>query len=137
MKVALISCVSKKLDRPARAQDFYISPLFRGSLRYAQDLGAEKILVLSAKYGLVDLEKVIELYDETLKTMNVAARKAWTEAVLRDLRLASDLRMDHFILLAGEVYRKFIVPELASYEVPLAGFGIGRQLSFYASRRVE
>ena len=50
----------KKKDGPAKAKDMYISPLFKGAYRYAHKLSADKIFILSAKYGL--LEEMDEPY---------------------------------------------------------------------------
>jgi hypothetical protein len=61
-KVVLISCASKKLPHKAKAKDLYISPLFKKNLAFAHFLRADKIFILSAKYGLLSLEQVIELY---------------------------------------------------------------------------
>ena len=68
--VVLISCVKKKLGYAAPAKDLYISPLFRLSWKYAQTRNPNKIFILSAKYHLLDPEKVVEPYDQTLKRMN-------------------------------------------------------------------
>ena len=70
-KIVLISCVSKKLPYKAQAKQLYISPLFKKNLAYAQQLKPDAIFILSAKYGLVDLEQVIEPYDLALKSINV------------------------------------------------------------------
>jgi len=65
----LISCVSKKLDRKAKARELYVSPLFRLNLKYALSLRPDKIFILSAKYGLIGLNDEIEPYDITLNKM--------------------------------------------------------------------
>ena len=51
MRIVLISCVAKKKSTPAKAKDMYVSPLFKGAYSYAHKLGADRIFVLSAKYG--------------------------------------------------------------------------------------
>ena len=65
MRVVLISCVSKKKDTPVAAKDMYVSALFKGAYKYAYTLGADKVLILSAKYGLLEETDVIEPYNET------------------------------------------------------------------------
>jgi hypothetical protein len=35
-----------------------------------------------------------------------------------------------FLILAGQKYRKNLVPDLPSCEIPMAGLGIGEQLHF-------
>ena len=129
-KVVLISCVSKKLPRKAKARDLYISQLFRKSLKYAQQLSPKEIYILSAKYGLVPLDKEIEPYDVTLNNMSVQERKSWASKVIPQLREHCDLEKDHFVILAGQKYRQYLLPKLKSYEVPMEGLPIGKGLQF-------
>ena len=131
MIVALISCVSKKTLHSAMAKDLYISPLFRGAYKYAKKQCADKIFILSAKYGLVSENKIIDSYDETLNTKSKIEIIKWAENVLLDLSKEADLKKDRFLILAGEKYRKFIIGELENYTIPLKGLSIGKQLSYY------
>jgi hypothetical protein len=128
--VALISCVRKTLSHKARARDLYISPLFRLNLLYAQQLAPSKIFILSAKYGLLRLDEEIEPYDVTLNTMSAKERKIWASKVLAQLRECSDLARDRFIIFAGQKYRQYLLPHMNSYDIPLLGLPIGKQLQF-------
>lgn len=127
-KIVLISCVSKKLPHEARAEDLYISPLFKFNLRYAKQLNPDAIYILSAKHGVLELDVKIDPYDITLNEMRVAERRAWSEKVLAQLAMHADLQRDHFVFLAGQNYRKYVVPHLVSFAAPLEGLRIGRQL---------
>ena len=129
-KVVLISCVSKKLNYKARAEDLYISPLFRYSLAYSRKLKPDAIFILSAKYGLIDLDEIIEPYDETLIGKKAEEIKKWSENVIGQISGRYDLKKDKFIFLVGANYRKYILPHVVDYEIPLKGLGIGEQLSF-------
>jgi hypothetical protein len=133
-KIVLISCVSKKLLHPAKAQDLYTSPLFRLNLEYARKLKPDAIYILSAKHGLLALNSEIAPYDTTLNKLPSRQVQAWAHQVLRQLEEHENLSEDHFVLLAGQKYRKFLVPMLASYEVPMEGLTIGRQLRFLSER---
>ncbi len=71
----VIPCGGAKLDRPAPARDLYQGSLFRHALRSVlkcieldeqAGLGKGRVLILSAKYGLVQLDDVIEPYDLTM-----------------------------------------------------------------------
>jgi hypothetical protein len=126
-KVVLISCVKSKLNVPAKARDLYTSDLFRSALQYAYYLKADKIFVLSAKYGLVELDQVIAPYEMTLNNMG-EPQKAWAGAVIRALSKKTDLQSDLFIILAGEKYRKYLLPSIKQYEIPLEGLTFGQQL---------
>ncbi len=127
-KIVLISCVSQKLHYRSKAKDLYISSLFKKNLAYARKLIPDAIYILSAKYGLLDLETVIESYNLTLNTMSAAENRAWAGTVLQQLGRVADLKNDHFIFLAGEKYRKNLLPQISFYEIPMEGLTIGRQL---------
>ncbi len=43
----------------------------------------------------------------------------------------ADPKTDEFVFLAGERYRKYLLPLLKNVSVPLQGMGIGKQLAFY------
>lgn len=136
-RIVLISCASKKAHHAAKAKELYISPLFAGNLRYARSLKPDHIFILSAKYGLLELDREIEPYDMTLNDMGSAQIKAWAGKILAQLKENVDLQRDHFILLAGEKYRKYLTSHLASYEIPLQGMPIGKQLQFLAAQTHE
>ena len=129
-KIILISCASKKLQEKARAENLYISSLFKLNLEYAKSLKPDKIFILSAKYGLLDLEEEIEPYNLTLNNMKDDEIKIWAEKVLEKLKKRADLNSDEIIFLAGEKYRKYLIPEIKNFQIPLKGLGIGKQLKF-------
>jgi cytoplasmic iron level regulating protein YaaA (DUF328/UPF0246 family) len=127
-KIVLISCASQKRSSRSKAKDLYISALFKKNLAYARRLNPDTIYILSAKYGLLDLDTEIEPYNLTLNTMSAGNIRNWAERVLQQLREVVDVRQDHFIFLAGIKYRKYLIPHLVSYEIPMEGLTIGKQL---------
>jgi len=129
-KIVLISCASKKKLEKAKAKDLYISLLFKLNLEYAKSLKPDKIFILSAKYGLLDLEEGIEPYDLTLNKIKDKEIKIWADKVLEQLKEKVDLKQDEIIFLAGEKYRKYLIPEIKNYKIPLKNLGIGKQLKF-------
>ena len=128
--IILISCVSKKQSHTSKAKDLYISPLFRKNLAYAQKLKPDAIYILSAKYGLLDLDTEIEPYDLTLTDMPADEVKAWAKKVIEQLSAATNLKQDHFVFLAGAKYRKYLLPNISSFEIPMEGMPIGKQLQY-------
>ncbi len=136
MKVVLISCVKKKLSYSAKAENFYVSPLFRFNLEYARSLDPEAIFILSTKYGLVSLDQELDPYNLTLNAMGESQKKVWAERVITDLGKKADLVQDHFIFLAGMNYRKYLIPSLHSFEIPLEGLSFGKQLQ-ELKRRID
>ena len=127
-RIVLISCVKTKLPHKVKAKDLYISPLFKGYLAYAIKQKPDMIFILSAKYGLLDLDAEIEPYEYTLKGKPEKLKKEWAHKVLRQLSERADIRKDHFIILAGNDYRTHLIPSLFSYEVPLEGVPFFTQL---------
>ncbi len=129
-RIVLVACAQQKLAHPAKARDLYVSSSFRSSLAYAESLNPDAIFILSAKHELVRLDQELAPYDKTLNGKSPAVVRAWACAVLSQLRSVADLERDTFILLAGERYRRDLVPHLRHAQVPLAGLGIGKQRQF-------
>lgn len=129
-KIVLISCVSKKQSVTSRADEMYISSLFKLNLQLAKKLRPDYIFILSAKYGLITLEDIIEPYDLTLNKMSKIDRINWAKKVLNELQQQTNLQKDHFIILAGNRYREYLIQHFNSYEVPMEGLKIGQQLQF-------
>lgn len=122
--------MSQKLTHRAKAKDLYISPLFKYNLLYAQILKPDKIFILSAKYGLLDLEKEIEPYNETLNSKTSNEIKQWSKDVISDLKKEMNFENDEVIFLAGEKYRKYLINQIQNYKIPMKGLPIGKQLQF-------
>jgi hypothetical protein len=129
-KIILISCVSKKLPQKAKAEDLYTSPLFRYSLEYAKSLRPDSIFILSAEYGLLPLDKEIAPYNKTLTKMSEKEIKMWANDVIGQLKQHADLQKDEIIFFAGQKYRKYLLPHIKNYEIPLDRLSIGRQLNY-------
>ena len=106
----------------------YTSTLFKLNLKYAKSLKPSEIYVLSAKHGLVDLDREIEPYEQTLNKMKAAEVKEWAYMVLQQLRSVTSLDETEFIFLAGIKYRKYLLPNIKNAVIPLEGLRIGEQL---------
>lgn len=136
-RIILISCVKDKLKTPAKAKDLYISDLFKKSYRYAQLLNPDNIFILSAKYGLLEPEQIIEPYDETLKTKSIAEIKEWSRKVISVLNEKTDLDKDVVIILAGSKYYKYLLPYIRNYKLPLGILPFGPRKSFLKQKIEE
>lgn len=118
--IYLISCTRRKLSHKAKVRDLYQeSPWFKSVLNYAEKQKHDAIYVISAKHGLLPLEKEIEPYDVNLNDFSESENKEWAERVLKDLAKVADLDNDKFIILAENTYRKNLVIKLKNYEIPL------------------
>jgi len=69
----LVGCGARKLAHAAPAKDLYTGPLFRAARAYAE-AHADAWYVLSAKYGLVHPDRVIEPYNVYLPKLNAVER---------------------------------------------------------------
>lgn len=130
--VALVSCVSAKLSRPAPAGDLYASPLFLKAREYAKR-AAHSWYILSAEHGLLAPTTIIEPYEKTLNTMGRSARREWASRVGRQLQSVLEPG-DTALFLAGQRYREEMESPLRArgviVEVPMQGMRIGEQLSW-------
>ena len=151
MKIILISCSKNKLElRPGQkvyAKDLYVSNLFKLSYLFAQkeiDCNrADKIYILSAKYGLLDPFDRICTYNLTLKDMTVQKRKEWSSFVLNQMRKIGLNNNDQFIFLAGERYFEYLINNnnsqdlsegIRHYHLPLKGMRIGERIRWLAGQ---
>lgn len=139
MRVALVSCVKSKLDRPAPAKDLYTSALFRALRAYAED-NANEWFILSAEHGLVEADQVLAPYERTLNRMPKTQRDEWAARVKDELAARVPTSAD-VMILAGERYREALVPFLRGrghrVEIPLEGLSFGRQLQRLKELRGE
>lgn len=133
-KIVLIACASSKLDTKCEAQFLYDSALFDKSLNYSKLIKADKTFILSALHCLLPLNKEIEPYNKTLNKMSDVEVREWSNKVIEQLREEADLENDTFIFLAGNNYRKYLVPHLQKVEIPMEGLKIGKQLQWLSNQ---
>lgn len=131
-KTILVACGSKKQKHKIEAEYLYTSSLFRKSRDFAR-FSNHPWYILSAKYGLVNPNSVIEPYDVSLKNLGSEKRKIWAKNVLNSLKNV-DVSGKIFVFLAGKSYRENLIPVLKklgySIEIPLEGLPIGKQVSW-------
>lgn len=120
----LVSCVSVKLNHPAHARDLYCSHWFRAARKYVESLDG-RWRILSAKYGVLHPDAIIEPYEMTLNTMSPHERGVWGLKVRGQMPEA-----ERYVLLAGKRYAEHLIDVLRP-ELPLKGLGIGQQLAWF------
>ena len=120
------------MDSPCIARDMYISDLFKKSLTYAeQAYDSATIYILSAKYGLLELNQQIDPYELTLNTMNKRQRLEWADKVLQQCGEKGISFDEPVVFLCGKRYREFLMDKFKNTTAPLGNMGIGKQLAFY------
>lgn len=137
-KIVLLSCTKSKLDKPAPAKDMYSpSPMFQKTKAYGETLKPDKMFILSAKYGLLPMDKQIEPYDLTLKTMKADEKSKWGDTVKQQMSQAGvNPQSDKFVFLTGSEYMKPLaefIPE-ENVEKPMEGKRMGERLSWLNSQ---
>ncbi|MFC7393578.1 DUF6884 domain-containing protein [Scopulibacillus cellulosilyticus] len=133
-KIGLLATARKKSNTPDKVIDFYKSPLFIKSVQYAQN-HYDRFYFYNAKDGLLLPDQIMSPYDVSIKTFTIQEKKRWGQKVIKAF-LTYESPQDKLIFLhGGQVYRKFLEPELRKqgyiFEVPLKGLGIGKQLKWY------
>lgn len=136
MRIAFVSCTKLKESFPCMARQMYQkSTLFRKATKYIEQNNYDDWFILSAKYGLLHKEDIIEPYDVTLNTMKTSKRKQWSELVLKQIEELF-LNITEIDFYTGFKYREFLTQALEQKgikcNVPLQGKGIGKQLEFYS-----
>ena len=132
-KIVLIACVRSQLPSRASARELFISPLFRYSLKYAETQNSDHIFILSAEYGLLELDDVIDPYDVAMLKMAKEDKLEWSTSVINQLKEHCDLEKDEFTLLAGRNYRDHIISHLRNHSIPMKNLPIGKMLNFLKS----
>lgn len=119
--VAIVGCSAIKTPHGAPAKEFYRSPLFKASLAYAESK-TKHIAIVSAFYGAVRLDQVLEPYDRKLTDLRKAERDDWGVRTVADLvrmtKLTQLSLLPVFLLLCGDVYSTALVHGAHWYNLP-------------------
>ena len=121
--LALISCGKSKGPVAAPCRSLYIGAMFKKSLAFAEHT-CDRAVVLSAKYGLVELDTVIEPYEQTLNKMSRQDCAYWAQKV------AAQIKQQYpgwdYVYLAGANYMQ----GLPKGKDPMSGLSFGRRLAW-------
>jgi len=131
-----VSCVGKKCDRAMPAKDLYVSEWFLKARDYVER-HADVWFILSARFGLVKPEQIIEPYEQTLNSMSIGERRAWAHQVRAQMEAQLPVQ-GRCVVLAGSRYREFLMEYLSSRfttEIPMERLAIGKQLQWLGANR--
>jgi hypothetical protein len=150
LRVALVGCGKDKTTHPAPARDLYVGNLFVAARRYVEaqmtGRGIDAWYVLSARYGLVHPDRVLEPYDAVMPT-NLDEVRTWVTKVDTAFRCIDPgygkwstkggrLTVD---ILAGGAYADPLITcwRGISWEIntPLAGLQMGQRLGWFKNAR--
>ena len=114
---------------------YSLSDLFSKTFAYCSK-NYDQVVILSAKYGLLFPDDMVEPYDLTLKKMSSAEVKDWAEMVFKQMQKRLNLDdVSTVFFHAGSRYREKLIPKLQALGInckaPLGNLGIGKQLKWY------
>jgi hypothetical protein len=126
VRVYALTCCAQKSDKPGRARDVYQSDLFKKSLAWCENATRHShapIVILSAKYGVLEPDDWIEPYDLSLDSMNAEESAIWADETRSELydRFGNDTI---FTAIAG-----------AGYITAFKGFKLENVISAYGRYR--
>ena len=130
--IVFISCTKKKKDYKCPARELYsASRWFRGAYEYAKTLNPRKVYILSAKYGLLEEDEIVEPYEKSLTKEKDAEIRRWSAMVVKQIERNGIDRHERVIFLCGKNYRKYLTRYFENSFAPLSHMGIGKQLAFF------
>ena len=131
MKV-FIGCGKKKNNVECEAKDMYLGDYFKTCLQYARTFTTdENIYILSAKYGVLQLNTVITPYDKTLNRATKKEYELWFEKVTEQLKELNISDNEKVVMICGKNYYKKLTNCFNEIETPLEQYkGMGYQLKF-------
>lgn len=139
-RIALVACCKSKLGTPAAATDLYVSPLFRMSLAAALRFADRAdCYILSAKYGLLTLDRVIAPYEAKLSSLPKPARVEWGLAAVAALanRYTAGVQRELAIFAGADYAAPFLGhAEQHGWKVslPLGTLSMGGRLSLLSKQ---
>lgn len=130
--VVFISCGNIKMTTPCKAEQMYQGLYFQRTLKYGKKLikdnGGGQLFILSAKYGLLPLDKIIEPYNVALSEQSPQYKKDWAEKVISQLKQNNLIENKRAIFLASKCYREPLLSIYPDYEIPMEHCGINSRL---------
>jgi len=133
-RVALVGCSASKLKHAAEARELYTSQLFRASYAFAEKT-CDEVLIVSAFYGVVAPQLMLNPCDRSLRTLRKTERENWGVHVVGQL-LPTFKIPPQLVLLAGKLYADALMygahwHDLPRPEQPLRGIvGCGVRVSW-------
>ena len=126
MKIFIISCGKAKEKKKTMAYLLFNGGFFKKQLALVKSMGAKKdnTFILSAKYGLVKCEKIIEPYE-----LKMGNKGCVTLEFVRNQVKEFGLEGAEIVSTAGSAYRVILKEIFDKHSFPLEGVGgMGMQI---------
>lgn len=131
MDTYFISCGFRKSSIPTKAEFMYTGPYFKALLNYAKSY-SDNIYILSAKYGFLRLDQIIDPY-------NIKFGDPGTAEISTLKSQAKKLSINgKLFMLGGELYKQAISQVFDNVEFPIPeGLGMGMQISWLKNNSIK
>ena len=127
----IVSCGKAKQRGPCQAGKMYTGSYSKGCLRWALSVTDwHNVFIMSAKYGLLPLSKIIAPYDITWGDVGCADVRTIKQQA-QDMKIKSPV-----VMVGGSRYRKIAEQVWDVVHAPLIGIGgMGHQLAWLKNNR--
>jgi len=125
--IYVVACGKEKINHSTRARQMYTGGYFKACLNYAlsqNDDSVDSVYILSAKYGLVELDDVIQPYNLIMGESGCVDK----EFVRRQV-IEKGLEDERVIVLGGKKYVNFCKKVWNNVSCPLNG-GMLKQIGW-------
>lgn len=120
----IISCCGKKRNHPCRANQIYISSLFKAGYAWAESITiSDNIFIISAKYGLIKSNEIIEPYN-----LQMGDKGSIDVELLKKQAHDLSLMDQNIYLLAGSKYIDRVNKIGLRFHNPLKGMTVGYRM---------
>ena len=118
--IVFVGCGVTKMKKPCTAKKMYVGHYVQTCLAYARTFTTEdNIYILSAKYGVLPLDKVIEPYDKTLNKMSKKEKQDWRNMVIGQLNDMGINQDTPVIFICGKNYYSLFEDYFNNYTIGL------------------
>ena len=124
--ISFISCGKYKRSHECMAKDMYTGTYFKSCLNYALK-NSDRVFILLAKYGLLNLTDKIKPYNIKLSDCPKAYIKVWQSKVFKQLISASLSPDEEVLIIAGGEYIRPIKEYFNNIKEPFRGMPIGKR----------
>ena len=125
--IVIVPCGDIKASHTTTAENMYIGKYHKFAMRYARHVAPrENIYILSAKHGLMMLDKVIEPYN--LKMGDLGSIGAYT---IRQQAIQFNILNESVIALGGKKYSLMVKHVWPSAQTPLIGLSMTKHYTWF------
>jgi len=120
---------------------FSVSPWFFAAREYAIAFGWRYYILMPDQYGIAHPRALIKPYSNTMTDFSKEQRREWADVVLRELGYMFKPETHSFTIIAGQLYRQFLVPGLRqrgfAVDTPTRGMRIEDQTTWLSAQVAE